>query len=299
MKEIITESRNELSKDIDCLSTIDILKIINNEDKKIALAVEKQLDSIARAVDGIFDRISSGGRLIYIGAGTSGRLGILDASECPPTFGTDPGLVKAIIAGGKEAFTVAIEGAEDDELGGVRDLKEISLTSKDALVGITARGNTPYVLGAISYAKEIGALTVGINNNPGSALEEISHISITPVVGAEVIAGSTRMKAGTSQKMILNMISTATMIKWGKVYGNLMVDVKASNNKLEKRAEIIVMEATGVSQKEAVRALEETDYDCKLSIFMLISQLGKLEAASILEENGGYLRKALSAASVK
>jgi len=293
LNEIITESRNELSKDIDCLSTIDILKIINDEDKKIAFAVEKQLENISKAVDGIFDRIKYGGRLVYIGAGTSGRLGILDASECPPTFGTDPELVKAIIAGGKEAFTVAIEGAEDDYGGGERDLKEIGLTAKDAVVGITARGNTPYVLGAIAYAKKIGALTIGLNNNYGSPLEELSHISITPVVGAEVIAGSTRMKAGTSQKMVLNMISTATMIKWGKVYGNLMVDVKASNNKLEKRAEIIVMEATGASQEEADKVLRETDYDCKLSIFMIISNLGKEEAKIILEENGGYLRKAL------
>lgn len=253
MDKLITESRNHNSFNIDSVSTIDMLRIINEEDKKVALAVEKELANVANAVDEVVKRIKLGGRLIYIGAGTSGRLGILDASECPPTFGTNPELVKAIIAGGMRAVSYAIEGAEDSVCAGKDDLVEINLTSNDAVIGITASGNTPYVIGAIKYAKSKNALTIGLNNNPNSTLNKICDISITPVVGAEVVTGSTRMKAGTAQKMVLNMISTATMIKLGKVYENLMVDVKATNNKLINRAQEIVMEATGVSSEEAKR----------------------------------------------
>lgn len=289
----ITESRNKNSYNIDSVSTIDMLKLINNEDKKVALAVEKELDNIANAIDKITDRISLGGRLIYIGAGTSGRLGVLDASECPPTFGTDPELVKAIIAGGMEALLYAIEGAEDNGMAGRDDLLSINLNSSDAVVGIAASGNTPYVIEAIKYANSINALTIGLNNNPDSDLNKLCDIAIVPVVGAEVVTGSTRMKAGTAQKMVLNMISTGTMIKYGKVYGNLMVDVKATNNKLVTRAQEIVVEATGVSLEDAKRVLKKTDYNCKLAIFIIMTDLNNDEAKRILDLNNGYLRKAL------
>lgn len=290
---MLTEERNLDTMNIDRVSTIEMLQMINKEDKKIALAVEKEILNIAKAVDTIVEKFQSGGRLIYIGAGTSGRIGILDASECPPTYGSDPELVQAFIAGGQEALIKSVEGAEDNREGGVKELESINFNNNDVLIGIAASGRTSYVLGAIEYARKIGAETVGICNNPGSELSRICHISICPLTGPEAITGSTRMKAGTSQKMVLNMISTGIMVKWGKVYENLMVDVKASNEKLVKRCKTIVVEATGVSLEQAETYLNQTNYNCKLAIFMIISRLDMINAKRMLDDNDGYIRKAL------
>lgn len=294
-RQLLTEHRNQSTMEIDSVSTIEMLQLINNEDKKVALAVEKEIGNIAKAVDIIVEKLQEGGRLIYIGAGTSGRIGILDASECPPTYGTDPELVQAFIAGGEKAIVKSIEGAEDDSELGIKDLKFAGFNSGDVLVGIAASGRTPYVLGAMEYARSIGAVTVGISNNLDSRLNQIAEIPICPVTGPEAVTGSTRMKAGTSQKLVLNMISTGVMIKYGKVYENLMVDVKASNDKLIERCKNIVMEATGISYEAAAEILYETNYNCKLAIFMVISELDMNDAKRILDENKGYIRKALEA----
>lgn len=267
--ELTTEQRNSASANIDKCTTIEMLKIINNEDKKVADAVEKVLPSVASAVDIIAEKLSSGGRLFYIGAGTSGRLGILDASECPPTFGVDGEKVQGIIAGGNIALTNAVEGAEDNENFAVTDLASKKFVASDILVGIAASGRTPYVLSAIKYAKNIGAVTVGISCVKNSELAKISDIEITPITGAEVITGSTRMKAGTATKMILNMLTTGAMIRLGKVYGNLMVDVKATNDKLRDRACRIVMTATGCDSIAAVNALKNCGGSAKYAIDFL------------------------------
>jgi N-acetylmuramic acid 6-phosphate etherase len=274
-----TEERNENSKNIDNISTIEMLQIINNEDKQVALAVEKELANIGEAVDIIAEQLKKGGRLIYIGAGTSGRIGILDASECPPTYGTDPSMVQGLIAGGAEALFKAVEGAEDSEEEGKLDLQKIEFSNKDVLVGIAASGRTPYVIGAIKYANSVEGETISVVCNTESEMGKISKIAITLVVGPEVITGSTRMKAGTAQKMVLNMLSTGAMIKLGKVYENLMVDVGATNLKLIERCKKIVIEATGVSRELAEKYLEETNYDVKLTIFLILSKLPCLEEA--------------------
>ncbi len=293
IKTLQTENRNQSTINIDSVSTIEMLQMINNEDKKVALAVEKEIENISKAVDIIVEKLHNGGRLIYIGAGTSGRIAILDASECPPTYGTDPDLVQAFIAGGDKAIVRSIEGAEDDSELGANELKAIDFNCKDVLIGIAASGRTPYVLGAIDYAMSVGAVTIGISNNPDSTLDKACDISICPVTGPEAVTGSTRMKAGTSQKLVLNMISTGVMIKYGKVYENLMVDVKASNDKLYERSKNIVVEATGISVSEAEEVLKETNYNCKLAIFMIISKLNIDAAKRILDENKGYIREAL------
>ena len=293
LEKLTTESRNENSLNIDKVSTLEMLKIINSEDKKVAFAVEEELPKIAKAIDGIVERIHRGGRLIYIGAGTSGRLGILDASECPPTYGVSEELVKGIIAGGHEAIFRAKEGAEDSKELAMEDLKNISLSENDTVVGLAASGRTPYVIGGLNYADKIGALTVSVTCNANSDVAKAAKISIAPVVGPEVVTGSTRLKSGTAQKLVLNMLSTGAMIKLGKVYGNLMVDVRASNEKLVERAKKIVCEATGVEREEAEKVLETTDFDVKLSIFMILSNLNKDEAKKILDENKGYIAEAL------
>lgn len=293
LSNLTTESRNKNTLDIDKVSTIEIVKKINNEDKKVAEAVEKELPQIAEAIDGIVDRIHKGGRLIYMGAGTSGRLGILDASECPPTYGVSEELVQGLIAGGHEAIFRAKEGAEDSKELAVNDLKDKDLNSNDIVVGLAASGRTPYVIGGLEYANEIGALTVSITCNKDSDVSKTSKIAISPVVGAEVITGSTRLKAGTAQKLVLNMLSTGTMIKLGKVYGNLMVDVRATNEKLVERAKRIVCEATNASTEEATKYLEETKFDVKLAIFMILSGLNKEKAEEKLVKNKGYIAKAL------
>ena len=264
--KLTTEQRNSASENIDKCSTLEMLKIINDEDKKVALAVEKVLPSIAKAVEISAEKLSNGGRIFYTGAGTSGRLGVLDASECPPTFGTSPEQVQGIIAGGNVALISAVEGAEDDKNAAITDLEEKNFNKADILIGIAASGRTPYVLSGIEYAKKIGAVTVGISCVENSALAKISDIEITPITGAEVITGSTRMKAGTATKMILNMLTTGTMIKLGKVYGNLMVDVQATNEKLRDRAKRIVMECVGCSEEDALNALEKSGGNAKRAI---------------------------------
>ena len=293
LEKLTTESRNQNTIDIDKDSTLEMVRKINNEDKKVAEAVEAELPKIAEAIDGIVKGMHKGGRLIYIGAGTSGRLGVLDASECPPTYGVSEELVQGIIAGGKEAIFRAKEGAEDSKELAVEDLKFKSLNENDTVVGLAASGRTPYVIGGLNYANEIGALTVAVTCNADSEVSKAAKISIAPVVGPEVVTGSTRLKSGTAQKLVLNMLSTGVMIKLGKVYGNLMVDVRATNAKLVERAKKIVCEATGVQREEAEKILEETNFDVKLSIFMLLSKLNKDEAKTILENNNGYIAEAL------
>lgn len=293
LSKLITEGRNPNTMNIDCVSTEEMIRLINEEDKKVALAVEKEISSIARAVDVIAEKLRKDGRLIYIGAGTSGRIGILDASECPPTYGTDPSMVQGLIAGGPDAILRAVEGAEDDGLRGVQDLKDVKLSDKDVLVGLAASGRTPYVVAALEYANNIGVFTIGVSCNPNSQLASISQISISPIVGAEVITGSTRMKAATAQKMVLNMLSTGAMIRLGKVYQNLMVDMQASNLKLVERSILIVTQVTNVSMEEAEKILKEADYDVRLAIIMIESKLSKEEARKLLDLNHGYIRKAL------
>lgn len=291
--KLTTESRNENTLNIDKVSTSEMVKIINNEDKKVAEAVERELPQIAEAIDGIVERMHKGGRLIYMGAGTSGRLGILDASECPPTYGVSEELVQGVIAGGQEAILRAKEGAEDSRELGISDLKERNLTANDTVVGLAASGRTPYVIAGLEYANEIGALTVSITCNADSDVSKAAKISISPVVGAEVVTGSTRLKSGTAQKLVLNMLSTGSMIKMGKVYGNLMVDVRSTNEKLVERAKKIVAEATGVTINEAAEVLGQTELDVKLAIFMILSGLEINESRKRLEENKGYIAKAL------
>lgn len=293
LEQLVTEGVNENTNNIDKVSTLEMLTMINEEDKKVAFEVQKELPNIAKAVDEIAKAFEKGGRLIYVGAGTSGRLGILDASECPPTYGVPENMVHAIIAGGYEAIFRAKEGAEDSLELCEKDLKNIDFSADDVLVGLAASGRTPYVIGGLKYAKELGAVTVGVTCNPNSEISRLAYISIAPVVGPEVITGSTRMKSGTAQKMVLNMLTTGSMIKIGKVFNNLMVDVKASNEKLVERAKRIVSLATGVTREKATEVLEQTSYNVKLSILMIESGLSRQEALDLLEKNKGYISKAL------
>ena len=295
LSTLVTEGRNENTMDIDNVSTLKIIELINEEDKLVALAVEEAKESIAESVDIITKRLSSGGRLIYIGAGTSGRLGILDASECPPTYGVSPDLVQGLIAGGYTAILKAVEGAEDDLNLCKNDLIEKKLNKYDVVCGIAASGRTPYVIGGMNYAKSVGAAVICITMNADSEMAKLADVAISVVVGPEVIMGSTRMKAGTAQKLVLNMLTTASMIKLGKVYSNLMVDVKSSNEKLIARAKRIVMLATGVDEEHATSILGQTHFDVKLSILMIKSKLEKDEAEKLLIENSGYVKKAIEA----
>ena len=297
LKNLVTETRNSNTSNIDNLSTLEMMRVINNEDANVHKAIEKELEHIANAVDLIYDALNNGGRFIYVGAGTSGRLGVLDASECMPTYGVDPDLIQGIIAGGKEAMFKAQEGAEDDIELCEKDLKNINFTKKDILCGLTASGRTPYVIGGVNYAKSLGAKTISVTCNPNSELSNLVDVSIAPVVGPEVVTGSTRMKAGTAQKMVLNMLSTGAMIKSGKVYGNLMVDVQTTNKKLEERAIGIVIESTGCSRERAVELLKICDNNVKLSIFMEISGLSKTESLNILNEYSGHIRNAINSIS--
>jgi len=293
IKEIATEGRNENTLNIDNVSTIEMLEMINNEDKKVPEAVGMVKEQIAAAVDLIADKLSKGGRLIYVGAGTSGRLGVVDASECPPTFGVDYDLVQAVIAGGETALIKAIEGAEDDPKLGVEDLIKKKLTNLDVVCGIAASGRTPYVIGAMEYAKGIGASVLCVTMNKKCKMVEIADIPISVQVGPEVIMGSTRMKSGTAQKLVLNMLTTCSMIKLGKVYSNLMVDVQSTNEKLITRAKRIVMIATDVDEEVANEILEITKYDVKLSIFILKTGTNLENAKKILKENNGYIQNAI------
>jgi N-acetylmuramic acid 6-phosphate etherase len=290
---LLTEQANPASNDIDRCSTVDMLRIVNEEDQKVAPAVGREIPAIANAVDRIVQRIVAGGRLFYIGAGTSGRLGVLDAAECPPTFHVSPELVQGIVAGGAAALARATEANEDDPDAGRRDLAARGFVAKDALVGIAASGRTPYVLGAVAAARELGALTVGISCTPASELARAAEIAITPLVGPEVIAGSTRMKAGTATKLALNMISTTVMIKLGHVYGNLMVNVQPKNSKLEDRARRIVAQAAGVGYERAVDVLRDAGGDVKTAIVMARLNLGRDAASAKLAAAGGRIPEAL------
>ena len=293
LSTLITEQRNPNSMNVDSLSALEIVQLMNQEDKQVPLAIEKCLPQIAQAVECIVAAFQQGGRLVYIGAGTSGRLGVLDASECPPTFGVSPEMVKGIIAGGERALRHPIEGAEDSKEQAVVDLQTIHFSSKDVLVGIAASGRTPYVIGALEYAKSLGSVTVSIASNPNSAMANIVDIAIDTVVGAEVLTGSSRLKSGTAQKLVLNMLTTASMILMGKCYQNLMVDVQASNEKLKARAIRIVMQATDCDKALAEETLKQADQNAKLAIMMILSGLDRVQAEALLEKHQGKLQLAL------
>ena len=293
LSTLITEQRNPNSMHVDSLSALEIVQLMNEEDKQVPLAIEKCLPQIAQAVERIVATFQQGGRLVYIGAGTSGRLGVLDASECPPTFGVSPEMVKGIIAGGERALRHPIEGAEDSKEQAVVDLQTIHFSSKDVLVGIAASGRTPYVIGALEYAKSLGSVTVSIASNPNSAMANIVDIAIDTVVGPEVLTGSSRLKSGTAQKLVLNMLTTASMILMGKCYQNLMVDVQASNEKLKARAIRIVMQATDCDKTLAEETLKLADQNAKLAIMMILSGLDRAQAEALLEKHHGKLQLAL------
>ena len=293
LSTLITEQRNPNSMHVDSLSALEIVQLMNEEDKQVPLAIEKCLPQIAQAVERTVAAFQQGGRLVYIGAGTSGRLGVLDASECPPTFGVSPEMVKGIIAGGERALRHPIEGAEDSKAQAVVDLQTIQFSSKDVLVGIAASGRTPYVIGALEYAKSLGSVTVSIASNPNSAMANIVDIAIDTVVGAEVLTGSSRLKSGTAQKLVLNMLTTASMILMGKCYQNLMVDVQASNEKLKARAIRIVMQATDCDKALAEETLKQADQNAKLAIMMILSGLDRAQAEALLEKHHGKLQLAL------
>ena len=293
LSTLVTEQRNLNSMHVDSLSALEIVQLMNDEDKQVPLAIEKCLPQIAQAVECIVAAFQQGGRLVYIGAGTSGRLGVLDASECPPTFGVSPEMVKGIIAGGERALRHPIEGAEDSKEQAVVDLQTIHFSSKDVLVGIAASGRTPYVIGALEYAKSLGSVTVSIASNPNSAMANIVDIAIDTVVGPEVLTGSSRLKSGTAQKLVLNMLTTASMILMGKCYQNLMVDVQASNEKLKARAIRIVMQATDCDKALAEETLKQADQNAKLAIMMILSGLDRAQAEALLEKHQGKLQLAL------
>ncbi|OAA93127.1 N-acetylmuramic acid 6-phosphate etherase [Clostridium coskatii] len=293
LSKLVTEGRNPNTMNIDNVSTLEMIEMINEEDKKVPEAVGKAKESIAKAVDIIAERLSLGGRLIYVGAGTSGRIGILDASECPPTYGVSDDMVQGMIAGGQTAIFKAVEGAEDSKELGKKDLIQNNLTSKDVVCGIAASGRTPYVIGAMEYGKKVGAAVLCVTMNPESEMANIADVPIAVVVGPEVIMGSTRMKSGTAQKLILNMLTTGTMIKLGKVYENLMVNVQATNEKLVARARRIVKLATGAAYETIEKVLQATNNDVKLSIVIIKTGLQKEDAEELLKKVNGYVKKAL------
>ncbi|EOG7748131.1 N-acetylmuramic acid 6-phosphate etherase [Vibrio cholerae] len=293
LSHLVSEGRNPDTMDIDLLSSQEIVERLNQQDKQVPLAVEAVLPQIAQAVDKITAAFKQGGRLIYLGAGTSGRLGVLDASECPPTFGVSDQMVIGLIAGGKEAMFTAQEGAEDNATLGAHDLQQIDFSSKDVLVGIAASGRTPYVIGALEYANDLGATTIALSCNPDSPIAEIAQIAISPVVGPEALTGSTRLKSGTAQKLVLNMLTTASMIRLGKSYQNLMVDVRATNRKLIARAVRIVMQATDCQREEAEALLKESHNNAKLAILMHLTDMNYEQATAKLSQSDGFLRRAM------
>jgi N-acetylmuramic acid 6-phosphate etherase len=297
LASLTTEAFRPELADIDRLPTLDIARLMNGEDAGVPAAVAAQLPRIAAAIDAVAARMARGGRLVYAGAGTAGRLGVLDASECPPTFNTDPAQVVGLIAGGPEAMVTSVEGAEDSAELARRDLDALGLTPDDTVVGVSASGRTPYALGAVEHARALGALTIGLACNEHSALAAAAEHGIEVVVGPELIAGSTRLKAGTAQKLVLNMLSTITMIRLGKTYGNLMVDVRASNDKLRARSRRIVSLATGASDEEIEKALTESGGEVKNAILALLAEVDGPTAARLLEESGGHLRAALAHAA--
>ncbi|HHI5410678.1 TPA: N-acetylmuramic acid 6-phosphate etherase [Vibrio metoecus] len=293
LSHLVSEGRNPDTMDIDLLSSQEIVERLNQQDKQVPLAVEAVLPQIAQAVDKITAAFKQGGRLIYLGAGTSGRLGVLDASECPPTFGVSDQMVIGLIAGGKEAMFTAQEGAEDNATLGAHDLQQIDFSSKDVLVGIAASGRTPYVIGALEYANDLGATTIALSCNPDSPIAEIAQIAISPVVGPEALTGSTRLKSGTAQKLVLNMLTTASMIRLGKSYQNLMVDVRATNRKLIARAVRIVMQATDCQREEAEALLKESHNNAKLAILMHLTGMNYEQATAKLSQSDGFLRRTM------
>lgn len=292
-EHLLTEQANPASEAIDAQPTAEILRIINQEDRKVADAVAREIPAIVRAVDAVVEVMERGGRLFYIGAGTSGRLGVLDASECPPTFSAGPDRVQGIMAGGVDALWRATEASEDDPAAGVRDLLQRGFTATDALAGLAASGRTPYVLGAVAEANRLGAVTIGISCTPGSELARLARIAITPLTGPEVLAGSTRMKAGTAQKMVLNMLTTATFIRLGFCYRNLMVNVQPTNAKLVDRARRIIAGATGVDYDRAARLLADAGNNVRTAIVMEKRQIGREAAERLLAAAGGRIRQAL------
>jgi len=296
LSAIATEQRNSVSAELDLLDALGIVRVINNQDRRIAEAGTQGLPKIAEAVEIIVEAVGAGGRLIYIGAGTSGRLGVLDASECPPTFNTDPNLVIGLIAGGDRALRHSVEQVEDRPADGAAALEAVGLNDRDVVVGIAASGRTPFVLGAIEYATAVGATTIGLSNSAASALSTVVTVSIAPIVGPEIVTGSTRMKAGTAQKMVLNMLTTATMVKLGKTYGNLMVDVQPTNAKLRERAVGIVCDATGKSTEEARAVLEAAGGEVKTAIVASLRGIPADDARSRLDCANGVLRVALGEA---
>jgi N-acetylmuramic acid 6-phosphate etherase len=289
----LTELRNPASRNLDRMTALQIVRLMNREDRKVAAAVGRELPGIARAVDEIVARMQVGGRLIYVGAGSSGRIAVVDASECPPTFGTSPSLVRALIAGGKKAMTRPVEGAEDSRPNAVRDLKRLKLTAVDTVVGIAASGSTPYVVAAAAFAKKRKALTIGISSNRNSLLGKDSAIAITPQVGPEVLTGSTRLKAGTAQKMVLNMLSTAVMVRLGHGYDNLMIDLALTNQKLRNRVKRILMESSGKDVSAVEHALRQTEHNLRLALIMLKRGLTARKAKRQLAAAKGDLRRAL------
>ncbi|MER5943094.1 N-acetylmuramic acid 6-phosphate etherase [Streptomyces sp. NPDC001928] len=291
---LTTEAFRPELAEIDQLPTLDIARLMNGEDASVSAAVASRLPQIAGAIDAVAERMARGGRLIYAGAGTAGRLGVLDASECPPTFNTDPTQVVGLIAGGPEAMVTSIEGAEDSKDLARADLDALTLTPTDTVVGISASGRTPYAIGAVEHARARGALTIGLSCNPGSALATAAEHGIEVVVGPELLTGSTRLKAGTAQKLVLNMLSTITMIRLGKTYGNLMVDVRASNDKLRARSRRIVALATGAEDKEIERALTEAGGEVKTAILVLLAGVDGATATRRLAAANGHLRAAMS-----
>ncbi len=296
LDQLVSEGRNPRTSDLDLLALPDLLARMNAEDAAVPAAVAAELPQIARAVEAIAAAFRAGGRLVYAGAGTSGRLGVLDASECPPTFGVPEGMVVGLIAGGDHALRHAMEGAEDDAAAAAADLRAIALSARDVLVGITVSGRTPYVLGALRHGRAVGAVTVALSCNPGSAVADLADIAISPVVGPEVLTGSTRLKSGTAQKLVLNMLTTASMIRIGKAYGNLMVDLRVTNDKLAARATRIVMQATGCTAAEAQEALAAAGGQVKPAILILLTGLAPDAASARLEAAGGVLRAALARA---
>ncbi len=290
---LISETRNAETMDLDSLSTLEMVTRFNEQDATVAAAVRQTLPDVAKAVDAAAQALQAGGRLIYMGAGTSGRLGVLDASECPPTFGVPQGRVIGLIAGGPGALLKAVEGAEDNEQLGIDDLQALKLMPRDMVVGLAASGRTPYVVGGLRYARLLGCRTAAISCNPDAPIAREAEIAISPVVGPEALTGSTRLKSGTAQKLVLNMISTGAMVKTGKVYQNLMVDMQATNIKLVDRACRMVCQATGCSSSEAETALKETAYEVKTAIMMILSGLDAPEAKAALARHNGFLRAAL------
>jgi N-acetylmuramic acid 6-phosphate etherase len=299
LSSLVTEQVNSRTQNMDQMTTMEILTIMNDEDRKVAEAVRSKLSQIEAAVECTVKALQRGGRLFYVGAGTSGRLGMVDASECPPTFRTPPELVQGVIAGGQGAMFVAVEGAEDDSELGAKDLQERKLSSRDVVVGIAASGRTPYVMGALAYAKKIGAATIALSCNANTLIGQMCDHGIEVVVGPEALMGSTRLKAATAQKMVLNMLSTTTMVKLGKVYQNLMVDLHANNHKLIERAHRIVMLVTGASQEVAEQTLNETNQEVKPAIVMIRAGVSLEVARKSIENAKGFVRQAIEYALMK